>query len=314
MALKILPAVRKKAKLRLALTGVTGGGKTKSALLIARGLCGDGGRILVVDTENESASLYSGDEGIGTFDTIQLDTFAPGKYVEAIHEAERAGYDVLVIDSLSHAWVGKDGAIERKDNAARRGGNDWTAWRDVTPQHNEMVDAIIRAKCHVIATMRSKMEHVQEKDSKGNTVIKKVGLAPIQRDGLEYEFTVVADMDMGNNMVVTKSRCDALTGKVFHRPGANVARTLLDWLNSGADVPPPPPAPPPADDTARAFLADHVSDLKAAQTEAEVESLATTHGKNYPQGHALRGEFLAAYKAAMARVRTATLPTTSPAN
>src|SRR5690606_5228856 len=144
--------------------------------MLAKGLAGDGGRIAVIDTENNSAALYA-DEC--EFDVLNLDTFSPEVYVEAIKAAEAAGYDVLVIDSLSHAWMGKDGALELVDKAAKRyQGNSFAAWRDVTPLHNQLVDTILQARLHVIATFRAKTEWVLETDPKtGKTQPRKVGLA-----------------------------------------------------------------------------------------------------------------------------------------
>jgi len=139
---------------------------------------------------------------------------------------------VLIIDSLSHAWTGKDGALELVDKAAaRERGNSFAAWRHVTPLHNAMVDAMIGARLHLIVTMRSKVEWVVEKDERGKSVPRKIGLQPVQRDGLEYEFDVVADMDLDNNFIVSKTRCPALRGKVINLPNEEPAKTLRAWLS-----------------------------------------------------------------------------------
>lgn len=240
-------ASKAQLKLRMALIGPAGSGKTYSALNIGQHL---GEKIAVVDTEHGSASKYA---GLFAFDVLELESFHPQMYIDAISAAEQAGYDVLIIDSLSHAWMGKDGALELVDRAAKRSpsGNSFAAWRDVTPLHNKLIEAMLAAKLHLIVTMRSKMEYVQDKDDKGRTVIRKVGLQPVQRDGLEYEFDVVADMDTDNNFVVGKTRCPALAGAVVARPGKEVADTLLAWLTDG--VPPAQPlpsAPRPASDPA----------------------------------------------------------------
>ncbi len=231
MALSFQKATKKSARLRMALIGVAGAGKTYTALAIASHL---GKKIAVIDTERGSASKYSDQF---EFDVLEIESYSPKTYVEAMEAAEEAGYDVLVIDSLSHAWVGKDGALEQVDKAARRtqSNNNFGAWRDVTPQHNAMVDAMISSKCHIIGTMRAKTEYVQEKDPKsGRTTIRKVGMAPIQRDGLEYEFDVVADIDVDNNFIVGKTRCPQLSGAVVNRAGREVARTLKNWLTDDA--------------------------------------------------------------------------------
>ncbi len=223
-------ATKKQARLRMALVGPSGSGKTFSALSIASGL---GERIALIDTERASASKYA-DEF--TFDTLELESFHPQKFIDAIKEAERAGYDVLIIDSLSHAWMGKDGALEQVDNAAKRSkaGNSFAAWREVTPLHNSLVDAILRSRLHIIATMRVKTEWVLEKDKEGKTSPKKVGLAPVQRDSVEYEFDVVGDLDEAT-LVITKTRCRALHEGVFKRPDAELGKTLRGWLTDGVE-------------------------------------------------------------------------------
>lgn len=233
-------AERRKAKLRLGLIGPSGSGKSATALRLASGL---GQRIAAIDSENESLSLYAPtptDPGFCPqgFDAMNLKSFSPESYTRAIQDAGRAGYEVLVIDSLTHAWNGVDGALEQVDRAMDRNkGNKFVAWRDITPMHTAMINAILQSPCHVVATMRTKTEYVVEKDERGKSVPRKIGLAPIQRDGMEYEFTIVADMDLEHNMIVTKTRCPAMDGKVIKMPGPEVSATLLQWLNAGTDAP-----------------------------------------------------------------------------
>jgi hypothetical protein len=226
-------AVKHEAKLRMALIGPAGSGKTYSALNIAQYL---GNKVALVDTEHGSASKYA---DIFTFDTIEPQTFHPQVYIDAIRAAEAGGYDVLIVDSLSHAWMGKDGALELVDKAAKRtqSGSTFAAWRDVTPLHHKLVDTMLACNLHLIVTMRSKTEYAVEKDEKGKTSVRKIGLAPVQRDGLEYEFDVTGDLDLDNNLIVSKTRCPALKGAVIPTPGKDLADTLKAWL-SGA---PPPP-------------------------------------------------------------------------
>jgi hypothetical protein len=231
-------ATKQQARARVGLIGPSGSGKTYTALAIAQGL---GTKVALIDTERGSASKYA-DEF--EFAVLELDQFDPREYVKAINAAAVAGFDVLIIDSLSHAWSGAGGALELVDKAAKKtqSGNSFGAWREVTPLHNQMVDAILRAPLHVIATMRAKTDYVQEKDERtGRTQIRKVGLAPVQRDGLEYEFDVVADIDIEHNLIVTKTRCRALDGAVIAKPGADVAATLKAWLTTGAPIPQPTP-------------------------------------------------------------------------
>ena len=156
-------ATRQHARLRMALIGPSGSGKTYTALTIATGL---GQRIAVVDTERGSASKYAGD--LFNFDVLELEQFSPRQYVQAIQAAAQAGYEVLVVDSLSHAWIGKGGALEMVDHVTARmkSSNSFAAWREVTPEHNALVDAILHSPCHVIATMRAKTEYLVEKDER----------------------------------------------------------------------------------------------------------------------------------------------------
>lgn len=229
------PATRTSARLRLALIGPAGSGKTYSALRIAHHL---GGRVAVIDTEHGSASKYAlptggtQDKDGFTFDVLELSSFNPKTYVESIHLAEKAGYDILIIDSLSHAWVGKEGALEMVDKAAARTrGNSFAAWRNVTPLHNQLVDTMLSSSCHLIATLRSKMDYVQERDEQtGKTHIRKMGLQPIQREGIEYEFDVVGDLDQQNILTITKTRCPSLNGQTIPKPCSGFAADLRDWL------------------------------------------------------------------------------------
>lgn len=224
-------AERKKAKLRLALCGPSGSGKTYSALKVAQGM---GGKIALIDTENGSGSLYS---NICDYDAVEIaPPFTVDKYIRWIKEAENTGYDILIIDSLSHAWAGQGGLLEEVDK--RNKGNSFAAWRDVTPMHNQLVDSILQSKLHVIVTMRTKTAYEIEKDEKGKSVPVKKGMAPIQRDGLEYEFTVVLDLDNKKHVAEAgKDRTGLFDGKIFV-PDEETGKVLIDWLESGKDAPP----------------------------------------------------------------------------
>lgn len=226
-------AERKKAKLRLGIVGPAGSGKTYSSLLIAAGL---GGRIALIDTENGSGDLYAGRKEMPEYDVCPISApYTVHKYLEAIKEAENAGYSVIIIDSLSHAWAGDGGLLDQQGKIADSGkGNSYTAWRHVTPLHNKLVESILQSPCHVIATMRAKTEYVIETDSKGKQVPKKVGLAPVQRDGMDYEFTVVFDIDLNHNVQVSKDRTAMFDGMIF-RPGEETGSTLRAWLDTGSD-------------------------------------------------------------------------------
>lgn len=230
--LKFRKATREQSWLRLALIGPAGSGKTFTALTLASAL---GDRIAVIDTERGSAAKYADD--VASFDVLELESFAPDTYVQAIRAAEAESFPVLVIDSLSHAWMGRDGALEQVDKvvAKSRSGNSFAAWREVTPMHHALVDAILRFPGHVVVTMRAKTEWAIEENERGQKVPRKIGLAPIQRDGVEYEFDVVADIDHEHKLIVSKSRCPALADAIIRKPGREVAETLRAWLTHGSD-------------------------------------------------------------------------------
>jgi nucleoside-triphosphatase THEP1 len=222
-------AVRKQAKLRLALTGPSGAGKTYSALLLAEGL---GNKIAVIDTERGSASLYS---DRFSFDVLDLSPpFSPERFCEAIRAAETAGYDVIVIDSITHEWSGIGGCLEINESLAssKYRGNTWSAWHETTPRHRAFFDKIMSCKAHVIATMRSKTETAQVDDGSRKKVVK-LGMKSEQRDGAEFEFTIVFDLiHEGHYAVASKDRT-GLFGKMDPAPiSADTAKTLNDWLSS----------------------------------------------------------------------------------
>lgn len=231
MKFEIRPAAKERAKLRLGIAGPAGSGKSYTALLIASGL---GGRIGVIDTEHRSAHLYA-DLIAGGFDVLELPPpFSPDNYVAAIHAFEMAGVETILIDSLSHAWAGEGGALDMQGKIADKTGNSWSAWRSVTPKHNALVEAMLQSPCHIIATMRSKMDYVQDGDgTKGK--VKKVGLAPVMRDGIEYEFTIFMEMDQAHNGFVGKDRTRLFDNQIIEKPNADMGRQLLDWLNNGIE-------------------------------------------------------------------------------
>ena len=231
-------ATRKQIKLKLAVTGAAGSGKTYSALRLAHGL---GNKVAVIDTENGSASLYS-----DKFDFDAMDMkppFTHEQFVTAIKEAESAGYDVLVIDSASNFW---EGILDYKNKLDARGGNSYTNWNDAGQKFKHILDAVLQSKLHVICCMRSKMDYVQEKDDRGKTVIKKVGLAPIMRDGISYEFTTVWDVDHAHHAQTSKDRT-GLFGDGIEQITEEHGKRLLKWLEGGAIAKEEPAAPTTAD-------------------------------------------------------------------
>lgn len=268
MALVFGTATRRKAKLRLAILAPAGGGKTKGALKIARGLA-EWDKVYVLDSERGSASLYAND---GPFKVAELDEYHPQKYIDGIKAAEDAGAEVIIIDSLSHAWAGTGGTLDLKGAAEAKSGNGWTAWRNVTPLHNALVEAMLQSKCHVIATMRVKMEYVQEKDANGKTVIKKVGLQPVQREGLEYEFTTLFDVDVEHFATCAKDRTGLFDTRRF-KIDEGIGTELKAWLDSGADALPAKEPPKPADLAASAdILTPHAEALQKATTLDELKA------------------------------------------
>lgn len=227
------PATRSLAKARIGIAGPSGAGKTYTGLTIASGLVGPEGSIAVIDTERGSASLYAGD--FQRYDIKELHPpFKTINYLEAIRGAADGKYDVCMIDSITHAWKGTGGVLDEVDKQkARQHGNDFTAWNHGDKLWQSLIDAILAAPLHVIVTMRSKMEYVLEEDSRGKTVPRKVGMAPEARAGLEYEFTMIMDMDLDHRAVVTKTRIHMFADEVWTKPGPDVGERIAAWLGDG---------------------------------------------------------------------------------
>lgn len=266
MTITIRKAERKKAKLRLGISAPTGAGKTYSSLLIASGI---GPKVGLIDTENGSGDLYADSPAIkkalpNGYDIINLSApFDPQKYVDAIQAFEDAHYDVIIVDSLSHAWAGSGGSLDKQGKEADKTGNSYTAWRKITPAHNALVDKLLQSPAHIIADMRAKTEYVQEKNEQGKTVVRKVGMAPVMRDGIEYEFTVFGELDQQHNFQASKDRTGLFGDQIFV-PSKKTGEMLLEWLNSGKE---PEPVEVPLLDRAKTY-ADL---LKGAQTTEELD-------------------------------------------
>jgi hypothetical protein len=236
---KFEPAERSQSLLRLGLIGPPGSGKTLTGLKLLHGIAGDA-PIAVIDTEHGRSQLYA---HIVPHHRIDLETFAPRTYVAAIRAARQQGFEHLLIDSLSHAWEGTDGAREQVDRAKQRyGGNQWAAWADVTPMHRDMIEAMLAFPGHLVVTMRSKVEWAEQSDGQRKTYVR-IGTAAVQREGLEYEFDLVADIDMGHQMIVSKSRFPDFDGRSFTEPDEAVGEALLATLREGKPLPPAPPDP-----------------------------------------------------------------------
>jgi hypothetical protein len=232
----IVKAVRYQRKLRVGIGGPTGAGKTYTALKLASYVAGKAGaRVGLIDTENFSASVYADHFD---FDVNPLTTFAPDDYIKAMEEFERSGTAyVLIVDSLSHAWMGRGGALDQVDRKVMQGADSFTAWRTVSPQHNRLVDKLINYEGHLFLTLRSKMEHAIERDEKtGKNKVVKLGMAPVMRDGIEYECDAYFEIDQDHNLVVTKTRFPSLDGYVVNKAGEALAE-LLWQATQGAPAP-----------------------------------------------------------------------------
>ncbi|QAY04921.1 ATP-binding protein [Mycobacterium phage Ochi17] len=232
MSLSFKPATREASYARIALSGPSGSGKTYTALALGTALAD---KVAVIDTERGSASKYVGLNG-WQFDTVQPDSFSPLSLVELLGLAAGGEYGCVIVDSLSHYWMGVDGMLEQADRHAVRG-NTFAGWKEVRPDERRMIDALVSYPGHVIVTMRSKTEYVIEDNERGKKTPRKVGMKPEQRDGIEYEFDVVGDLDHDNTLTVVKSRIHTLAKAVVPMPGEEFAHQIRDWLSDGARVP-----------------------------------------------------------------------------
>jgi len=235
-------ASRKRTKARIGFAGPSGAGKTMSALLTAYGMVEDWNKIGMVDTEMGSGELYVGTAvkglnlTIGEYNYIRIDPpYNATKYLDAIKEMEAAGIEVIIIDSLTHAWAGSGGLLDKHGRLtdASKSKNSWAAWRTVTPEHNALVDAMLLSKSHIIATVRSKQEYAQTKDeATGKVSVEKLGMAPIQREGMEYEFTVFLDIEISHIAHASKDRTTQFDGLYF-KVSPETGKKYIEWMMSG---------------------------------------------------------------------------------
>jgi len=251
-------AQRKQVFLRLNLSAPSGAGKTYSALLMAYGLVGDWEKIVVIDTENGSASLYS---HLGAFNVIDLEPpFSPERYIEAIKASQDAGMQCIIIDSSSHEWTGPGGCLEINEKLAqaRFRGNTWSAWSDTTPRHDRFVQAVLQARAHVITCTRSKTETVMGDDKK----VKKVGMKDLQREGWEYELTVSLTLDRDSHMAIaSKDRTGMFIDADPFLITPDIGKLIKEWCNSGQ-------ADPLTEAIAKLHAATSVEQLSAAKKSA----------------------------------------------
>lgn len=235
-------AVKRDAKGRIALIGPAGSGKSYTMLRWATALAAGKGRIAAVDTEHGSLSKYA---DLFDFDVINLDSYSPDNFMDALNASR--GHAVFCCDSLSHFWMGKDGALEFVDNAKKRSQSrdDMSGWKEFRPHERGMVDAMIASPCHVIVTMRTKTAYEEHVNERGKKQRVKIGLAPVQRDGLEYEFDFVGAMDEDNNLIVDKTRCPFYTGKAISKPTDKDFAPFIEWLKGAPTQPPAAPKAAP---------------------------------------------------------------------
>lgn len=228
-------ATRKLAKLRVAIFGPSGAGKTMTALRMAKGI---GGKIALIDTERGSASKYAGHPTFGfEFDTLILDDKTLRGYIDAVRAAATAGYDILIIDSLSHGWRELLLEVERLARS-KFGGNTWAAWSEGTPKQMAFIEALINYPGHVIATMRSKTEWSINKTSEGRTEVIRLGLAPEEGKGIEYEFDLLVELNEDHIGRILKDRSGKYQDQILPMPDEKFGQELAAWLDSGAEPEP----------------------------------------------------------------------------
>lgn len=255
-------ATKSQIKIRLALSGASGSGKTYSALAIASHL---GSSIAVIDTEKGSSNRYADKFN---FDVCELNDHHPAKYIELIKIAQD-DYDVIVIDSLTHAWFSE----------LELAGSNFNNWAKVRPIERKLIDAMIGSKAHIIATMRSKTEWVLEDtiNKKGETTKspKKLGMAPIQTSGIEYEFDIAGEMDYNHILTISKSRCPELSDRTFLNPGKDIASILKSWIV----VPPQPWETWTSIEESIAWAISELPEMTAEDVKAEFDKIIPINGK-----------------------------------
>ena len=227
--MELKKAMRKQAKIKLALQGPSGSGKTYSALLLAAGMT-DWSKIAVIDTENHSADLYA---HLGDYSVLQLSKpFSPERYIEAIQTCEDAKMEVIIIDSVSHEWEGSGGILDLHGNMP---GNSFTNWAKMTPRHNAFVQKILESPCHIISTIRTKQDYILS-EKNGKMVPEKVGLKGITRDGMDYEFTIVFDLDIKHNAAASKDRTGLWANKPPFVISPKHGERILNWCNTTTSI------------------------------------------------------------------------------
>lgn len=228
--IKLRPAERSQAKIRLGLSGPAGSGKTYSALQIAFGLCGDWTKIAIIDTEHYSADFYS---DMGKYNVLSLDPpFSPERYIEAIEACENAKMEVIIIDSITHEWDGPGGCLEIQEKL----GGKWQNWAEVTPRHRQFIDTILSSSCHVITCVRSKVDYALSQDN-GKVKVEKVGMKDVTREGFDYELTLDLDLDLNHNARCSKDRTGLFMDQPPFVPSSDIGRRIAEWCVKGSPAP-----------------------------------------------------------------------------
>lgn len=260
------PAIRAQCKARIVLEGPAGSGKTYTALTTAAALAGEG-KIAVIDTQNRYSLHYA---DLWTFDVLHMNSFHPKALVEAL--AAASAYDVCIIDSWSSFWEGQDGMLDQvndKTSGSERGGAFTTGWKEMRPAERNMLESMQAYTGHLIATLRVKTDYVLETNpATGKVGPRAVGMKPIQRDGIDYEFETVATMDLDHTLVVRKTSNSDMDGRVVHKPGPELGHEMLLWLTSGQRT-----------KTAWDFRAEALEDAHTRETLKELWRAARAAGR-----------------------------------
>lgn len=229
--MQLQQAQRHQVKLRLGLSGASGFGKSYSALLLAYGITNDWSKIAIIDTENNSASLYS---HLGNYNVLTLNQpYSPERYIEAINTCERASMEVIIIDSITHEWSGKGGCLQIHEDL----GGTFQMWAKVTPRHQAFIDAILGSKSHIITTVRRKMDYSLDITSNGKTKVIKHGTKEVTREGFEYELTVNFEFINDKHLVsASKDRTGLFMGKPEFVINSSTGKRLLEWCNQGVSI------------------------------------------------------------------------------
>ena len=278
--LNIRKAQREGARVLIGIAGISGSGKTYTAIKLAYGLAGGNGKkVGFLDTENKRGSLYADivDDPFLIGDLYA--PFSPGRYIDAIREFQEAGVEVLVIDSISHEWEGTGGCEEIANAHNKR----VLGWQKAKAEHKRFMNVLLQSNLHIIACIRAR-DKVDFSDSNNP---KPLGVQPICEKNFMFEMTASLMMhDQGSRQSVLKCPADltGILGRQTDYIGEQDGAALREWIAGGKRV--------------DANLERHKNALQAA-SEAGLESLKaawTTVPANYQKK--LGKDFLEQMKAA----------------